>query len=146
MTYDPRAIYQGLDEACRTCSRPCGDHTLREWAACSTEAGHHDPFRELEPGEPIPAKALEVVFDGEPLVIADVLDYVAAAADVDSTVVGPLPLVIFDFRSSTIDPKPGRVSRIGFMSTAEGMRAAGRSLRDACNAAANKAEARGGRR
>lgn len=147
MTYDPKSILQGLDEPCPTCSLPCGNHTLRQWAACTTEAGTHDPFRELADDEPVPAKALEVVYDGEQLIVADHLDFVAAAVELSSPIAGPLPLLVFDFRSSTPDPlKPTRVSRVGYLGSADGMRLMGKTLRHAANAAANKAELRGGRR
>ncbi|MCU1488248.1 MAG: hypothetical protein JWN67_4994 [Actinomycetia bacterium] len=140
--FDPRTVLQGLDEPCPTCTRPLGDHTMRQWSACTTELGHHDPHHEVSEPE---GQALLLAFQGRQIPMADHVSVVSAASEVRPLGMKPLymPTIIFEFASSAGNPLvPESVTRVAYLGTAEGVRAMGRLVRDSSNAAASKAEAR----
>lgn len=124
------AFTGGMDDNCPACERTVGDHTMREFEACTAS-------RSFEIAYGPASKALNERFGLD----ADVLvaDHLVAKAVVLSGSAGPLgvslPGLLMDFGSSETG-EVQTVAKVLFLADAKGQRAAGRLLRDTANGAA----------
>lgn len=124
----------GMEDICSACGREVGEHTMREFSACTDSRRHV-----IEYGDA--SQALRDRFN----LPDDVLpaDHVVAKATVLSGDAGPLkiaaPGLLLEFASSgtgRVEP----VVKVLFFGDSQTMRAMGRLLRDTANGAANAAD------
>lgn len=133
----------GLDDACAVCTRPAGDHTLREWATCLGTTMENLPFAEV-PSDM--AKAVNERLRQQFQLDADMLvaDSVVVKAIVLDGRAGAMtvrtPGVLHEFSIGVPGQPPVPVARLLFVGPPEGMRSYGRLVRDNANGACNAME------
>lgn len=132
------AITGGMEDLCVACTRVIGDHTMREFEACTAS-------RSFEIGYgPASDRTLNDRF-GIPADVV-VADHLVAKATVLEGSAGQLEVkaagLLLEFGSSA-SGKVEIVGKVLYIGDVDGVRAAGRLLRDTANGAANAA---GGRR
>lgn len=133
----------GLDGPCGTCSRPAGDHTLREWATCIGEVTTDLPYEPTAPdaAELAAANIREQFQLDEDLLVAD--HVVARAITLDGatgSVRLTFPGVLHEFQMGIAGSPPATVVKVLYLGDVAAMRGYGRLLRDTANGAANAAE------
>jgi hypothetical protein len=136
---------RGLDEACSTCDRPVGDHTLREWNVCMGTLTTDLPFEKTPPDMARAAsEAVRAQFNlDDDLVIADhvVVKAVTLAGEVRGAAINVrLPALLHEFQIGLPGQPPGTLARVLFVGPADSVRGYGRLVRDSANGAVNAAE------
>ncbi len=134
---------RGLDEACATCGRVCGDHTLREWAACMGTLTTDLPFERTPPDMAQAAgDAVRRQFRlDDDIAIADHATVKALTLAGSAGAVGVrLPMLLHEFQIGIPGQPPAPVARVAYLGNLAGMRGYGRLVRDSANGAANAAE------
>lgn len=128
------AITGGMDDVCPACGRVVGDHTMREFEACTVSRRF-----EIEYGPA--SKQLNERFGIDADVI--VVDHLIAKAVVLSGSAGPLGITVAGLLLEFATSESGTVETVAkvlFLGDPAQQRAAGRLLRDTANGAANAAE------
>lgn len=128
---------EGLDQACRTCGRRSGSHTLDEWAACGPAESQHLPYAAVPDG------IIPLTISGEAVAWADHMTARSAIIGGDERGIKTrFPAVIFGFQMGMSEGPLHEVSTTALVGTPEMMRKVGRILRDTCNGAANTVDPR----
>jgi hypothetical protein len=136
------ASERDLNEPCGACTRPVGDHTVRERLACSGHLTTDLPYEDVAPD--LAAAATENIrasfgSDGDVIVA----DHIVARALTFDGHAGPVrlvyPGVLHEFAVGVPGQPPAVVAKVLFMGSEESVRAYGRLLRDTSNGAVNAA-------
>lgn len=114
--------------------RPVGAHTLDEWWDDVHSAPHTDlDYEENPAGAPVEVDVTMIA-----------ADTVVARAGVQQHELGgallTVPVLLLDFAQGRLDGPPAHQVSVGLLGTPEGLRKAGKVIRDAANGAANAAE------
>jgi len=129
-------LLSGLDAPCPICERVCGDHTLREWAACTETLAVDLPY------EAVPSDIADAVRQrfqlGSDVVVADhcVIKAVALEGAAGYTTIR-VPAVLHEFAIGQMGTAPTTVAKVLYLASPDGLRAYGRLVRDSANGAAN---------
>lgn len=136
----------GLDDACPACDLVCGDHTLRQWAACMGTLATRLPYApQTADVADLANRTMQERFGlEEDWLVADNVILRAATLEADSGPLGVrMPALIHEFSSSHPDPlQPRPLAKVVFTGSLETMRGYGRLARNSANGAANAAEKR----
>lgn len=131
-----------MEQPCYVCTRPTGDHTLREWATCAQQPHTHAPYQDA-PQDNVAAfggeRLQEALATGAGPMVADGVVVKAIAID---TPIGRIGAVVHDFTRGV--PTPGHpdepVCSVMYLGgDAEGLRRYGTLVRDCANGAAKAA-------
>lgn len=128
---------EGMEDPCLACGRVVGDHTMREFNACTGESGYEIAYA------PASSRTINERF-GIPSGVL-VADHVIAKASVVEGAAGALKIklagLLLEFASSAtgrVEP----VTKVLVMGDAPTIRSVGRLVRDTANGAANATERR----
>lgn len=135
--------YRGLDDVCAVCQRPVGDHTLREYRACSGNVEHlpyedqpHDSAAAA--GAAMLRKRLEL---NDSVIVADhVVARALTFATGGPTLAPVLGGIMLELALGTPGRPPTTVGEALYIGDADVLRKFGRLIRDTANGAANAIE------
>jgi len=134
---------EGLGEACGTCGRRSGDHTLDEWAVCMGTMTTNLPFEQVpdDLAQAASAAIRQQFGLDDDLILADsVVVKAATLAGRPGVLDVKVPALIHEFQVAVPGQPPVAVAKVIYVGDVASMRAYGRLARDSANGAANAAE------